>query len=97
MARDDDDPRAPYNVYERNECKGTYATRADAGLFLVGRQLRAASGLLLGGTGRADVAAVAERRSDYNVMTITARMRDLCSTKAQPVGCPLRASMALNR
>jgi putative ABC transport system substrate-binding protein len=30
MARDDDDPRAPYKVYEGDECKGTYATRAEA-------------------------------------------------------------------
>ena len=26
----DDDPRAPYKVYERDELKGTYATRAEA-------------------------------------------------------------------
>ena len=25
-----DDPRAPYKVYEGDECKGTYATRAEA-------------------------------------------------------------------
>ena len=30
MARDDDDPRAPYKVYEGNEVKGTYPTRAEA-------------------------------------------------------------------
>ena len=30
MARDDDDPRAPYKVYEGEELKGTYATRAEA-------------------------------------------------------------------
>jgi hypothetical protein len=31
VARDDDDPRAPYKVYEGDELKGTYATRyADA-------------------------------------------------------------------
>ena len=30
MARDDDDPSAPYKVYEGDECKGTYATRAEA-------------------------------------------------------------------
>ena len=30
MASDDDDPRAPYKVYEGNELKGTYATRAEA-------------------------------------------------------------------
>jgi len=30
MARDEDDPRAPYKVYEGDECKGTYATRAEA-------------------------------------------------------------------
>ena len=30
MARDDDDPRAPYKVYEGKELKGTYATRAEA-------------------------------------------------------------------
>src|SRR4029078_4843244 len=27
---DDDDPRAPYKVYEGDELKGTYATRAEA-------------------------------------------------------------------
>ena len=32
MASDDDDPRAPYTVYEGNECKGTYPTRAEARL-----------------------------------------------------------------
>jgi hypothetical protein len=26
----DDDPRAPYKVYEGDELKGTYATRAEA-------------------------------------------------------------------
>jgi hypothetical protein len=26
----DDDPRAPYKVYEGEELKGTYATRAEA-------------------------------------------------------------------
>ena len=26
----DDDPHAPYKVYERDELKGTYATRAEA-------------------------------------------------------------------
>jgi hypothetical protein len=26
----DDDPRAPFKVYEGEECKGTYATRAAA-------------------------------------------------------------------
>ena len=30
MASDDDDPRAPYRVYEGDELKGTYATRAEA-------------------------------------------------------------------
>jgi hypothetical protein len=25
-----DDPRAPYKVYEGDECKGTYSTRAEA-------------------------------------------------------------------
>jgi hypothetical protein len=30
MAKDDDDPRAPYKVYEGDELKGTYATRAEA-------------------------------------------------------------------
>ena len=30
MARDEDDPRAPYKVYEGDELKGTYATRAEA-------------------------------------------------------------------
>ena len=30
MASDDDDPRAPYKVYEGEECKGTYPTRAEA-------------------------------------------------------------------
>jgi hypothetical protein len=30
MAKDDDDPRAPYKVYQGDECKGTYATRAEA-------------------------------------------------------------------
>jgi hypothetical protein len=30
MAGDDDDPRAPYKVYEGDELKGTYATRAEA-------------------------------------------------------------------
>ena len=25
-----DDPRAPYQVYEGEECKGTYPTRAEA-------------------------------------------------------------------
>jgi hypothetical protein len=30
MASDDDDPRAPYKVYEGDELKGTYATRAEA-------------------------------------------------------------------
>ena len=30
MASDDDDLRAPYKVYEGDECKGTYATRAEA-------------------------------------------------------------------
>ena len=30
MASDDDDLRAPYKVYEGNELKGTYATRAEA-------------------------------------------------------------------
>ena len=29
MAKDDD-PRAPYKVYEGDECKGTYPTRAEA-------------------------------------------------------------------
>jgi hypothetical protein len=29
MAKDDD-PRAPYKVYEGDELKGTYATRAEA-------------------------------------------------------------------
>ncbi len=28
MASDDDDPRAPYKVYEGDECKGNYPTRA---------------------------------------------------------------------
>ncbi len=30
MARDDDDPSAPYKVYEGDECKGTYATSKEA-------------------------------------------------------------------
>src|SRR3954453_17209236 len=30
MVNDDDDPRAPYKVYEGEELKGTYATRAEA-------------------------------------------------------------------
>jgi hypothetical protein len=30
MAKDDDDPRAPYKVYEGEELKGTYPTRAEA-------------------------------------------------------------------
>ena len=30
MASDDDDPRAPYKVYEGDELNGTYATRAEA-------------------------------------------------------------------
>jgi hypothetical protein len=30
MAKDEDDPRAPYKVYEGDELKGTYATRAEA-------------------------------------------------------------------
>ena len=30
MVNDDDDPRAPYKVYEGDECKGTYQTRAEA-------------------------------------------------------------------
>ena len=30
MASDDDDPRAPYKVYEGDECKGNYPTRAEA-------------------------------------------------------------------
>jgi hypothetical protein len=30
MVIDDDDPRAPYKVYEGDELKGTYATRAEA-------------------------------------------------------------------
>ena len=30
MVSDDDDPRAPYKVYEGGELKGTYATRAEA-------------------------------------------------------------------
>jgi hypothetical protein len=30
MVNDDDDPRAPYKVYEGEECKGIYATRAEA-------------------------------------------------------------------
>jgi hypothetical protein len=30
MVNDDDDPRAPYKVYEGGELKGTYATRAEA-------------------------------------------------------------------
>ena len=30
MASDDDDPCAPYKVYEGDECKGTYPTRAEA-------------------------------------------------------------------
>jgi hypothetical protein len=30
MTIDDDDPRAPYKVYEGDECKGIYATRAEA-------------------------------------------------------------------
>jgi hypothetical protein len=30
MARDDDDPRAPYKVYEGDELKGTFPTRAEA-------------------------------------------------------------------
>ena len=29
MASDDDDPRAPYKVYEGDECNGTYPTRAE--------------------------------------------------------------------
>jgi hypothetical protein len=29
MAKDDD-PHAPYRVYEGEECKGTYPTRAEA-------------------------------------------------------------------
>ena len=32
MASDDDDPRAPYKVYEGDELKGTSATRAEARL-----------------------------------------------------------------
>ena len=30
MASDDSDPRAPYKVYEGDELKSTYATRAEA-------------------------------------------------------------------
>ena len=30
MVIDDDDPRAPYKVYEGDELNGTYATRAEA-------------------------------------------------------------------
>ena len=30
MVIDDDDPRASYKVYEGDELKGTYATRAEA-------------------------------------------------------------------
>jgi hypothetical protein len=30
MATDQDDPRAPYRVYEGDELRGTYATRAEA-------------------------------------------------------------------
>ena len=30
MVIDDDDPRAPYKVYEGDELKGTYPTRAEA-------------------------------------------------------------------
>ena len=30
MVNDDDDPRAPYKVYEGEELRGTYATRAEA-------------------------------------------------------------------
>ena len=30
MASDDDDPCAPYKVYEGDECKGTCPTRAEA-------------------------------------------------------------------
>ena len=30
MSKDDDDPRAPYKVYEGEELKGTYPTRAEA-------------------------------------------------------------------
>ena len=30
MVIDDDDPRAPYKVYEGEELKGTYASRAEA-------------------------------------------------------------------
>jgi hypothetical protein len=30
MARDEDDPRAPYKVHEGHECKGMYPTRAEA-------------------------------------------------------------------
>jgi hypothetical protein len=30
MASDDDNPRAPYKVYEGDELKGTYPTRAEA-------------------------------------------------------------------
>jgi len=30
MASDDNDPRAPYKVYEGDELKSTYATRAEA-------------------------------------------------------------------
>ena len=30
MASDDDDPRAPYKVYEGDKFKGTYPTRAEA-------------------------------------------------------------------
>jgi hypothetical protein len=30
MAKDEDDPRAPYKVYQGDELKGTYATRAEA-------------------------------------------------------------------
>ena len=30
MVIDDDDPRAPYKVYENDELKGTYTSRAEA-------------------------------------------------------------------
>jgi hypothetical protein len=30
MATDQDDPRAPYQVYEADELRGAYATRAEA-------------------------------------------------------------------
>jgi hypothetical protein len=30
MMDENEDPRAPYKVYEGNELKGTYATRAEA-------------------------------------------------------------------